>query len=521
MTERRQTQFTENIDNQKYVIYIGFGAASLCILYVYRFHLATIVLSYGLGCLACYFGLKSSFLHTYLDKLKSTFVKKSLEGDLDDVLSKGCLTCGSKDCLRHDGGAQAEPWVGLQVHKQLDQAIEEPVSVALVLLRSCLAMPKLTYAVRTAPVWRFPDESRAFDSLLKQILECILNVELSSSQWAQASLPIRHGGLGIRSVEGTSLAAFLASSHGVKNLVTRILSEHGDEFQIPFVEEALQTWTILCPLSNPPARPDTQRSWDDIQCKVALKKLEDSVSGAHLARVKAAAKPESDAWLHALPSPVLGTLLDNDTLRVAVALRLGCDVCEPHRCICGVGVEANGHHGLSCGRCAGRFPRHHALNDLIRRALISANIPCVLEPPGLSRTDGKRPDGLTLVPWERGKSLLWDATCVSTFAASHVGSTKRIAGSAAESAATAKHAKYSMLSKTYIFVPFAVETTGVWGFEAKQFLSSLSRRLRERGQDRRSGSYLAQRISLAIQRGNAASIMGTFEPGTIRGGLFD
>ncbi|XP_048487729.1 sorting nexin-14 [Plutella xylostella] len=130
MTERRQTQFTENIDNQKYVIYIGFGAASLCILYVYRFlcsrfHLATIVLSYGLGCLACYFGLKSSFLHTYLDKLKSSFVKKSLEADLDDVLSKGCLTCGSKDCLRHDGGAQAEPWVGLQVHKQLDQAIEE------------------------------------------------------------------------------------------------------------------------------------------------------------------------------------------------------------------------------------------------------------------------------------------------------------------------------------------------------------------------------------------------------------
>lgn len=84
----------------------------------------------------------------------------------------------------------------------------------------------------------------------------------------------------------------------------------------------------------------------------------------------------------------MGTLLDNDSLRMAVALRLGCDVCEPHRCICGSMVEANGHHALSCCHCAG----HHALNDM-RRALVMANVPCILEPPG-KRSDRVDPGSL-------------------------------------------------------------------------------------------------------------------------------
>ena len=36
--------------------------------------------------------------------------------------------------------------------------------------------------------------------------------------------------------------------------------------------------------------------------------------------------------------------------------------------------------------------------------------PVTKEPSGLFRTDGKRPDGLTLLPWQSGKSLCWDVT---------------------------------------------------------------------------------------------------------------
>ena len=44
----------------------------------------------------------------------------------------------------------------------------------------------------------------------------------------------------------------------------------------------------------------------------------------------------------------------------------------------------------------------------------SARIPCHLKPSGLYSSDGKRPDGASVVPWRYGKILVWDATCVDT-----------------------------------------------------------------------------------------------------------
>ncbi|CAG9109033.1 unnamed protein product [Plutella xylostella] len=386
------------------------------------------------------------------------------------------------------------------INKTVSGLKQLPAHVALTIFRCCLSMPKLTYALRTSPVWLFPANIANIDNCIKNVLEQVLNIKLEGDQWRQAALPIRHGGLGIRRVKETGLSAFLSSAHGVVDLVTRILSINGDGFRLPFVTEALEGWEAQCPGKELPDHLDVQKAWDDVLCKSVLDKIMESSIGVDLARVRASSKPESGSWLHALPSPQMGTLLDDDSLRIAVALRLGCDICEQHHCICGALVDSRGHHGLSCPKCAGRFPRHHALNDLIKRAMVMANIPCVLEPPGLSRTDGKRPDGLTLVPWERGRSLLWDATCVSTFAASHLAGTARVAGSAAENAARLKHQKYTDLKNRYLFVPVAVETSGVWGGEAKALIRDLGRRIASRGHDRRSGSYLAQRLSLAIQR---------------------
>ncbi|GBP35594.1 hypothetical protein EVAR_17456_1 [Eumeta japonica] len=62
---------------------------------------------------------------------------------------------------------------------------------------------------------------------------------------------------------------------------------------------------------------------------------------------------------------------------------VSCNVCQPHLCIFGSTVDANGYYGPSFQRGSSRFPRHHALNGIIRRVLISANVPCTLEPPGL------------------------------------------------------------------------------------------------------------------------------------------
>ena len=74
-------------------------------------------------------------------------------------------------------------------------------------------------------------------------------------------------------------------------------------------------------------------------------------------------------------------------------MRVGTKLVQPHACVgCGDQVTGKGEHGLSCRSSAGRFPRHTAANDLVKKALASAGVPSVLEPVGLTRVDGKRPD---------------------------------------------------------------------------------------------------------------------------------
>jgi len=120
---------------------------------------------------------------------------------------------------------------------------------------------------------------------------------------------------------------------------------------------------------------------------------------------------------------------------------------------------------------------------------------------------------MTLSPWARGKSLVWDFTCSDTFARSYVDQTAVIAGSAAATAELAKRRKYDFLLETFLFVPVAVETSGVFGQEGLRLIKAIGQRLKELTDEPRATAFLLQRISIAIQRGNVASIFGTLPPG--------
>jgi hypothetical protein len=71
---------------------------------------------------------------------------------------------------------------------------------------------------------------------------------------------------------------------------------------------------------------------------------------------------------------------------------------------------------------------------------------------------------------------------------------------------------YFNLPSQYLFCPFAVDTLGSFGEEVLQLVSELGGRLRSTTGDAREKAWLIQRISVAIQRGNAASVLGTIPP---------
>ena len=89
------------------------------------------------------------------------------------------------------------------------------------------------------------------------------------------------------------------------------------------------------------------------------------------ARLLAAAAPHIvvTAWLHVLPISSCGLCLDDDAIRVAIGVRLGAKLCDPHVCPFDTFVNSRGAHGLSCKRGSCKLTRHIIINNLIHRAL--------------------------------------------------------------------------------------------------------------------------------------------------------
>jgi len=111
----------------------------------------------------------------------------------------------------------------------------------------------------------------------------------------------------------------------------------------------------------------------------------------------------------------------------------------------------------------------------------------VKEPVDLTRDDGKRPDGVTLLPWARGKPLALDVTVTDT---------ATIAEAAADKAESTKEAKYRQLANSHIFVPVVVETAGTWNHLAVELIQKLGRRISAVTQDTRETGFLFQRLSV-------------------------
>ena len=91
-------------------------------------------------------------------------------------------------------------------------------------------------------------------------------------------------------------------------------------------------------------------------------------------------------------SPCTFLKLDNESLRIALGLRLGVPIVAEQTCVCGSKVD------VFCTQVclAGHVSQHTAVNETIHHALVSEGVPADLEPVGVCR---KRPDGMSLIPW--------------------------------------------------------------------------------------------------------------------------
>ena len=197
------------------------------------------------------------------------------------------------------------------------------------------------------------------------MLSSITNTLLDDHAWMQASLPVKSGGLGIRSAVHLAPSAYLASFAGCRELTFTILPPHFQES--PLSLSAITEWSTGHN-EPPPSGPMShrQKSWDLPRVSsIAAELLTTAPDPLSKARLLSASKKESDSWLHTLPVTSLGLCMDDNTIHTGIGIRLGAPLCIPHLCHhWGSNVDTLGTHGLSCRFSAGHF-RHAMLNDIL------------------------------------------------------------------------------------------------------------------------------------------------------------
>ena len=141
---------------------------------------------------------------------------------------------------------------------------------AILLLKHSFAIPKLLYNLRTLPSFLSP-ALEVYSKMLRTIVSGITNIHFEESDpaWLQATLPVKLGGLGVRSAVQLAPSAFLASAAASSDFVRHIVPPTLQSSTIPFVDEAERQWLVGDSVSPPEGMARCRQNvWDSIKMKI-------------------------------------------------------------------------------------------------------------------------------------------------------------------------------------------------------------------------------------------------------------
>ena len=128
-----------------------------------------------------------------------------------------------------------------------------------------------------------------------------------------------------------SLPAYASSLSATRQLVGHILQ---DVFESCLTSEVDSVAELGYELITTDKKP-FQRYWSSAVHEALFLSLKAGAPPSRLARILTAAQGHSGDWITACPIAQVGTRLDDETLQISVALRIGLNVCLAHRCCCG------------------------------------------------------------------------------------------------------------------------------------------------------------------------------------------
>ena len=393
--------------------------------------------------------------------------------------------------------------------------------VQLTLLRCCLDARKVNDLLRATPLGQASDVAASFSALLRDTLGFIIGTPVSDTQWAQATLPARYGGLGIQDPLVSRLAARMA---GLTDFVTRagdVLGLPADFPRIPADFQACLTQTLnhlgqRQPLTawqqDPGLVKDaerlhvSQRWWSDLCARQRQIQLAGTLRGDDAIRFESQSQPHAMAWVSVIPAAGLRTLIPSTDFKCLLRWSLGIEQTPnatqlPSCPRCDGPMDSVGHHLVCCHR-NGITRRHGAVLDYVLGLAHRAGFVARREQGGVDRT---RPGDVLITRLDANGPCAVDITVRHTLAPSHPLRTPGGLGAWVERQEQEKKDKYTATCRSlgWSFVPFVVDCYGAVGREARGLMSSLLKMLlaQREGWERRGAEADAwQGLSVAVMR---------------------
>jgi hypothetical protein len=388
-----------------------------------------------------------------------------------------------------------------------------PTQVVLLLLRASV-LPRLTYIARVVPPDLFADAAAAFD---RQVLDTLLarlgweEKSLSSFSRASISMPLRHGGLGLRRhAEVAPIAYYASLAAAVAHLALRspaeqkdpLLSEsqanHIRSIRERLIREAPATRRLLPPDSQDPVSAfvshfSSAANSAQLQNRLTLElekerhtqRLAEMKSDHERVRLEMLSRPGSGLVFTLYPGSDGRCSLSDRQMEMCIAFRLYhsplADSEGPTRvpCECGLPLDLStpeGYfHPLGCNKFTAQWKRRHdSIVNLLSEAAEANGALSIKEPPPPDGKERLIPDLYVAIG---AKCYLSDVIVVHSLTESRLhlnsGSASRRALSAAYNLKMNKYRAYAQQIGAEL-VPFAVDIVGVLDKDARKLLQHIA-----------------------------------------------
>ena len=382
------------------------------------------------------------------------------------------------------------------------------------LLRSCLALPKSSYILRTTPPSYIAQAARDFDVAVRETLETIVGIPITEWSWLKASLPSSRGGINLRSASLHAPAAYLASASCSQELVGKMLGHPSSC--------SPHNGSVVAALSASASRPDWQ-TLEDINVPLRQHSLSLAIDEATHQRllssapstraralVHSSALPHAGDWLNGVPSTALGLHLQDQEFRCCLRYWLGMPLHSTSYCCpeCRSTADPFGDHQVGCGGNGDRIARHNAIRDVLFLAARSAALAPTREAPSVVPDSHSRPADILLPTWSRGRPAALDVTVISPLQQQTLHAAASTPGHALQVGVQRKLTAHlsACRSAGVDFIPIVLETLGGLAEDTITTIRSIRKAITQRVTPQDSPTcrkHLFHRVAIALWRGNA------------------